>query len=281
MTTTAFQELFGISERVEIRINVTNVCNLHCDFCDHDAHLPFDKTGAKIFRHKPFVATADSLARFCQVLSGIGEQERHVLQGGEITVLPVPLIVGLIEVLCNYGRRVGLRTNGYNLTGVPLASLNALGFIYLNAHGNNQAAIEKCRKFLAEYYDGQVINEENYYHRDLNAYLHHGQGTVDQGLKCSHLMSTLTVQPPIVHPCCNSWALMNGLNDVNIWDQLVEAGWTSDNPALRDTLAAWRETLPRPFLENFCADSCYLTASDTLSPLMQIQPHRLDRIFKR
>jgi hypothetical protein len=264
-----------------VRINVTNICNLHCDFCDHDAHLPFDKHGSKIFRQTPLVATHQALEQFCKALSGVGEKERHVLQGGEITTLPVKLIVHLIEILHSFGRRVGMRTNGYNLTGIPLDSLNKLEFIYLNAHGNNQEAIEHCRNFLAKNYNGQIINEEHFYHRDPSAFLNHGQGTVEQALRCNHLLSTLTYLPPIIHPCCNSWALMNALNDAQMGELLIKAGWTSDNPDLKDTLANWRQTLPKPFLETFCANSCYLTAPDMTSPLQRIQPHHLDKVLKR
>ena len=281
MSHTSFQSLFKIGHRVEVRINVTNACNLHCDFCDHDAHLPFDKHGFKIFRQTPLVASPEAVENFCKALSGVGEKERHVLQGGEITALPVELIVRIIGILDSYGRRVGMRTNGYNLTGIPLDSLNRLEFIYLNAHGNNQDAIKHCRDFLAKYYGGQIINEENFYHRDLSAFVNHGEGTVEQGLNCNHMLATLTYIPPIIHPCCNSWALMNVLNNAQMGELLVAAGWTSDNLDLKDTLANWRQTLPKPFLETFCANSCYLTARDKTGPMQRIQLHYLDKVLAK
>jgi hypothetical protein len=283
MTKILFRDLFQIPHRVEVRINVTNACNLHCDFCDHDAHLPFAGDGAKIYRRTPLVATPESIEQFCRVMAGVGEDERHVLQGGEITVLPVRLIVRYIDTLHAAGRCVGMRTNGYNLTGIPAASLNKLAFIYLNSHGaNNQEAIDACHEHLKQHYRGQVILEENYHHRDLTAYLHHHRGTVEQGLACSHLLATLTFQPPVVHPCCNSWALMNALNTTEMEERLIESGWTADNPNLRNTLADWRRTLPPQFLKSFCADSCYLTApDDAYSPLYQIGPHPADKILKR
>jgi hypothetical protein len=277
----SFQDFFDIGHRVEVRINVTNACNLHCDHCDHDAHLPFDKHGAKVFRAAPLLATPEGVEQFCRALAGVGEDDRHVLQGGEITVLPVKQIARYIDILASYGRRVGMRTNGYNLMGIPLDSLRKLDFIYLNAHGNNQSAIQACGEFLASHYGGQVIDEENLLHRDLSAYLHHGQGTVEQAINCSHLMSTLTFLSPVVHPCCNSWALMNALNSEDMRDQLIGAGWTVDNADLRGTLANWRQTLPKPFLKLFCADSCYLSASREMSPQYRIQIHHGDRVLRR
>ena len=277
----SFQELFDIDERVEVRINMTNACNLSCDFCDHDAHLPFDKNGSKIFRKKPLVSTPQALENLCEALVGVGEDDAHVLQGGEITVLPTPLVSHLIGIVHSYGRRVGMRTNGYNLTGIPLESLNKLDFIYLNAHGNNEEAIEYSREFLQKNYDGRIIDENHYSHRDLSAYLNHNEGTIEEGLSCNHLLATLTFFPPIVHPCCNSWPLMNVMNSTNMADLLIAAGWTSDNPDLIDTLANWRETLPKPFLQKFCAESCYLTAKETNSPWYKIKSYPKDRVLKK
>lgn len=281
MTSTSFQHLFRIDHQVEVRINVTNVCNLHCDFCDHDAHLPFNKGGQRIFRRKPMVTTPEALERLCEVLAGIGEDDRHVLQGGEITVLPIRMVVQIVDILSAYGRNIGMRTNGYNLSGIPLDSLNKLRFIYLNHHGNNQDAMDHCRRFLDDNYDGQVIHERSYQHRDLSNYLHHGRGTVEQALDCNHLLSTLTFMPPVVHPCCNSWALMNALNDGNMVNQLADAGWSSNNPDLGWALANWRETLPQHFLESYCASSCYMTVPDDGRPQYKIHPHPLDRTLKR
>jgi molybdenum cofactor biosynthesis enzyme MoaA len=280
METMSYQNFLGIDHRVEVRINVTNACNLHCDYCDHDAHLPFDKNGPKIFRVSPLIASPDDVERFCQIMIGVGENDNHVLQGGEITVLPVSLIMRYIDVIASYGRRVGMRTNGYNLSAIPLKQLQKRDFIYLNAHGNNTEAIKQGQEFLKNNYSGRVVNEENLHHRDLSAYINHNEGTVDQGLNCSHLMATLTLISPVVHPCCNSWALMNALNSQQMKDLLIKAGWTSDNPDLKNTLANWRQTLPQPFLESFCANSCYLTASRDLSPSHLIQSDAKDRVIK-
>jgi organic radical activating enzyme len=281
MEKSSFKELFGIKHRVEVRINLTNVCNLHCDFCDHDAHLPFSKDSIKVYRRKPLVSSLSELKQLCESLKGIGESDRHVLQGGEITVLPVKTIIEVIEIFHSYGRNIGMRTNGYNLKEIPVDSLNKLNFIYLNNHGNNQEAIDSCQDYLSINYKGIIINEENYYHRDLSKYLHHNEGTIEEGINCSHLLSTITFFPPIIHPCCNSWALMNSLNDKNMADLLIEAGWTTTNSDLSSTLQNWRSTLPKEFFQSFCAESCYLTAKTVNSPLQKIKSYESDKILKK
>jgi hypothetical protein len=280
MEKTSFKDLFGIKQKVEVRINLTNICNLHCDFCDHDAHLPFSKNDTKVYRRKPLVSSLDELKQLCESLKGIGESDRHVLQGGEITVLPVKLIIEVIGIFHSYGRNIGMRTNGYNIKEIPTDSLNKLSFIYLNNHGNNEEAIESCQEYLLTNYKGLIINEENYFHRDLNKYLNHNEGTIDEGFNCSHLLSTITFFPPLVHPCCNSWALMNSLNDERIADSLIKAGWSTSNPNLSTTLLNWRNTLPKEFFSFFCAESCYLTAKTISSPLHKISKHKSDKVLK-
>jgi hypothetical protein len=281
MEKTSFQDLFGIKHRVEVRINLTNVCNLHCDFCDHDAHLTFSKDSTKVYRRKPLVSSLSELKQLCESLKGIGESERHVLQGGEITVLPVKTIIEVIEIFNSYGRNIGMRTNGYNIKEIPADSLNKLNFIYLNNHGNNQEAIDSCQDYLSRNYEGIIINEENYFHRDLSKYLHHNEGTIEEGINCSHLLSTITFFPPLIHPCCNSWALMNSLNDKTMADLLIEAGWTTTNSDLSSTLQNWRTTLPKEFFQLFCAESCYLTTKTVNSPLQKIKSHESDKILKK
>ncbi len=281
MEKTSFKDLFGINHRVEVRINLTNVCNLHCDFCDHDAHLPFSKDSTKVYRRKPLVSSLSELKQLCESLKGIGESDRHVLQGGEITVLPVNTIIEVIEIFHGYGRNLGMRTNGYNLKEIPVDSLNKLNFIYLNNHGNNQEAIDSCQEFLSINYKGIIINEENYFHRDLSKYLHHNEGTIEDGVNCSHLLSTITFFPPLIHPCCNSWALMNSLNDKNMAELLIEAGWTTTNSDLSSTLQNWKTTLPKEFFQSFCAESCYLTAKTVNSPLQKIKSDKSDKIMKK
>lgn len=280
MSSYSFRQFFDVPQEVSVRINATNICNIHCTHCDNDAHLPFSKNGDLIFRRKALVADVADIEKFCRVMDGVGQEDPHLLTGGEITALPLPTLIGYIDVLFRHGRKVGMRTNGYNLRGIPPDKLNLLDRIYLNSHGVNEEAISASQVYLNEHYRGRVIPEATLQHRDLKSVVRHGEGTVEQALACDLLLTTLTLLPPVVLPCCNTWALMNSLNTDALMGALVEAGWTVNNPALKDTLRNWRQTLPREFLEYFCADSCYKTRSTPI-PLYPIEPHPRDRVLKR
>lgn len=280
MQNISFRHLFGLSQNVTLRINATNICNIHCTHCDNDAHLPFSKNHDLIYRRKPLIARSSDIEAFCELLAGVGESDPHLLTGGEITALPISTIVSYIDVLHRYGRNVGMRTNGYNVCGIPKEKLQLLDRIHLNAHGVNQAAIEASSTYLDKHFRGTLILEETLQHRDLRSIVNHRRGTIEQALTCDHLLSTLTFLPPVVLPCCNTWALMNALNSDWMMTALTKAGWTIYNPDLRQTLQDWRRTLPQEFLQMFCADSCYKTTSEDF-PLYPIEAHPRDRALKR
>lgn len=280
MKTQSFRQLLGLTNDVSVRINATNVCNIHCTHCDNDAHLPLSKNSDLIYRRTALVADAADIDRFCHLMKGVGEEDPHLLTGGEITALPRATLVDYIDVLSCHGRKVGMRTNGYNVRGIPPEKLNLLDRIYLNSHGINEDAISASQAYLNEHYRGRVIPETTIKHRDLKSIVRHGEGTVEQALACDLLLTTLTLLPPVVLPCCNTWALMNSLNSDAMMNALVAAGWTVNNPALKETLRNWRQTLPREFLQFFCADSCYKTRSTPI-PLYPIESHPRDRVLKR
>jgi hypothetical protein len=280
LTNYSFRQFFDISHDVTVRINATNVCNIHCTHCDNDAHLPFSKNGELIYRRKPLVADVSDIEVFCRLMDRVGLDDPHLLTGGEITALPIGTLVDYIGVLHRYGRIVGMRTNGYNVRGLPLDKLNLLDRIHLNSHGVNEEAIEEVRVYLREHYRGRVILEQTLEHRDLKSIVRHGEGTIEQALSCNHLMATLTLLPPVVLPCCNTWALMNSLNSNAMMVALIEAGWTVHNPKLKETLKNWRQTLPSEFLQSFCADSCYMTRLTPIA-LYPIESHPRDRALKR
>lgn len=279
MHSNSFRQLFDISQDVTVRINATNICNIHCTHCDNDAHLPFSKNSELIYRKKPLVAKVADLEAFCELLAGVGEADPHLLTGGEITALPIATIVSYIDVLHSYGRKIAMRTNGYNVCGIAPEKLRLLDRIHLDSHGVNLDAIEASHIYLDRHFSGTLVREETLEHRDLRSIVHHGQGTIEQALACDHLLTTLTLLPPVVLPCCNTWALMNALNSEAMMAALVNAGWTVHNPDLKNTLRNWRTTLPREFLQTFCADSCYKTSTATF-PSYPIQPHPRDRVLK-
>ncbi len=279
MKSVAFQYMFQVPHDVVARVNVTNVCNLHCDYCDNGCHIPFSNANPRIFRRSPFIVEPNKVEALCRALVGIGESNMHIIQGGEITTLPREIVARYIDILTSFGRQVALRTNGYNLTGIPVEILNRLKQIHLNCHHINRSAIAHCRAHLAQHYHGEVVLETTHFHRNLDSVVRHGLGTSQQGIQCSHLLATLTFVPPAIYPCCNTWALMNALNSSRIHDALVNAGWTVDNPHLRETLRHWRTTLPSEFFEVFCADSCYLQFPPERMSMYPIQPHTDDQVM--
>ncbi|WP_187985023.1 radical SAM protein [Vibrio metschnikovii] len=276
----SFKDFFNINQNVTIRINATNICNLHCTHCDNDAHLPFSKNGELLHRRSQLISKVSDINAFCELMTGIGEADPHILTGGEITTLPVATIETYIDMLHSFGRKIGMRTNGYNICGISPKKLQMLDRIYLNDHGINREAIDSSREYLDKHFHGNLILEESLKHRDLRSIVKHGQGTIEQALSCNHLLATLTLLPPVVLPCCNTWALMNSLNSDLMMTALINAGWTIHNPNLKETLRNWRTTLPKEFLQTYCADSCYMTRSDTF-PTYDIQKHPKDRVLKR
>ncbi|MCQ8129472.1 hypothetical protein [Methylomonas rivi] len=275
-----YQDFFGTQNEVVVRINATNKCNLHCDHCDVGCHLPISKSSPNIFRQAPFVAESHDIEKFCEAFVGVGEENLHLLQGGEITILPMKRITRYVEVLSAYGRKVGMRTNGYNVVGIPDNTLSKLSCIYLTTHGVNQQAIDTACEYLARNYHGKVVVDRVIDHRNMETLIKHGQGSVEQGLKCNHLLATMTYIPPVIYPCCNSWSIMHNLNDAHVHNLLIAAGWSVNNPNVKETVANWKQTLPREFFENLCADSCYLTNPLKVIPMHRIQPHPNDKIIK-
>lgn len=280
MKSHSFRQFFDINQDATVRINATNICNIHCNHCDHDAHLPFSKDGDLLYRRKALVADVADIEAFCRLMSGVGEEDVHLLTGGEITALPISTLIDYIEVFSSYNRKVGMRTNGYNVRGIPPEKLNLLDCIYLNSHGINDEAIKASQTYLDENYHGLVIPEANFLHRNLRSVIRHGEGTIEQALSCNHMLATLTFLPPVILPCCNTWALMNALNSDSMMTALIDAGWTVRNPDLKATLKNWRQTLPPEFLKNFCADSCYMTKSSSI-PLYPIESHPRDKVLRR
>ena len=275
----SFENFFNITEKVTTRIITTNTCNLHCTFCDVGCDQPIKKSSSHIFRQSPFTLEEDSLEKFCKIFSGIGEENLHVLQGGEVTMLPIKKLVRMIDILSEYNRAVSLKTTGYNLTQIPIQSLNKIQHITVTDHGINSDAVKASKSFLANNYKGEWEINRVTEHRNTQEVVRHNQGDAKFGLSCDHLMSTLTFITPVIYPCCNSWAIMHNLNEDDLRTSLISAGWTIDNPDLVSTLSNWRESIPKMFLNSICAGSCYKTY-DGNPDSFEILPHPKDKILR-
>lgn len=275
-----FEKLFGITEEVKVRIVTTNVCNLNCNHCDVGCDLPIKISSEHVLRTKNFTAKTSEIELFCEAFKGYGEGNIHTLQGGEVTLLPPKQLAEMFELLTRSGRRIGMKTTGYNITEIPLSSLNQLEYIVLAEHGINKEVIDMCLEYLKVNYKGEVILESIHEHRNTKSIIRHGNGTAEQGLACNHFLSTLTYKHPVIYPCCNTWAIMHNLNDITLKEKFIDAGWTVDNPNLIETLRNWKETLPQQFLETICADSCYMTANKKDYPVYEIESHSNDKLLK-
>lgn len=62
-------------------------------------------------------------------------------------MLPIKKLVRMIDILSEYNRAVSLKTTGYNLTQIPIQSLNKIQHITVTDHGINSDAV-KHPKFL-------------------------------------------------------------------------------------------------------------------------------------
>jgi hypothetical protein len=275
-----YQDFLKIKNEVVVRINATNKCNLHCDHCDVGCDLPISKDSSNIFRQTSSVATYDDIEKFCIAFSGIGEENIHILQGGEITVLPTNKISNYIDIFSKYGRKVGMKTNCFNVVEMTEDTLEKLACIHLTNHGINQKAVDVAFEYLEKNYSGEIVVTSVIDHRDMKTLIKHGKGSVDQGVNCNHLLATMTYIPPVIYPCCNSWAIMHNLNDAYVHNLLIDAGWSINNPDLKETIANWRQTLPQIFFEKLCAESCYLTNPLPDVPMYRIQSHFNDKVLK-
>jgi len=82
-----------------------NYCEMECPFCD--------KNGFYGAEHKPL--DYEKLYRVCTYVRNLGVNHATIT-GGECTYTPESTIVDLIDLLADFFGRVGIQTNGANLT---------------------------------------------------------------------------------------------------------------------------------------------------------------------
>jgi len=232
---------------------LNNYCNLHCEHCCTICHIPIHPDSEIMDRRDKWDESPDTFELFCERFKGIGEDDQHRLSGGELTAMNLSVVEEIIEILYNYGRKTYVLTNGYELMGMSVSSLNKIHTIVLDDHGINHELIESIMKYLKKTYKGKYEAIEVYKHWDWNCARQRTENIMKE--PCNAMMRSPSVYRGVIYPCCMSQHtdLMRGDGAANAI--LKEAGWTFDNPDIVETLRNWRTTLP-PYILDKCLTDC-------------------------
>lgn len=251
-----FGELFGAKKFLHLTLSVTNLCNLHCEYCLNLCESPIQKDSPHIWRRNVWELSPAMLSIFCERMKGIGENDLHLLTGGEPTAIPVRRLQALTDVLISWKRKIALLTNGYGLMDLPKEYVRQISHIWLDNHGTNLEVVAECRHWLSDFgYRGVVhVKTSNKYHFNYRAGMAH---PLNQGRRCRRWLTTPELSPRgILHPCCNTQWLMAHNNDTRMEDELKAAGWHVHNPDLVETLRNWRSTMPA-YVNDQCLNVCW------------------------
>ena len=75
------------------------------------------------------------------------------------------------------------------------------------------------------------------------------------GVSCPRWLQP-TLWLDVIYPCCGMAQMEGWDNDMILRDSLREAGWTTKNPDLADTMRDWRRTIPAEVIKK-CLFSCW------------------------
>jgi hypothetical protein len=205
------------------------------------------------YRREKWETPPTDIGQFCKVFKGYGEVNIHRLTGSEVTMTPIPKLRKIINIFRKHGRKLSLITNGYNLLGLGKEHINKVGGIILDDHGINRKHVERCVKYLRQFYGGDVKVLRQYVHWDLDAAMNHPS---NKGKDCRSMMRSPMLVKSIVYPCCNMYPIEQIRRDPQITHELVDAGWTLNSPSLVKTLRNWRKTLPS-YIRKQCLYNCW------------------------
>ena len=168
-------------------------------------------------------------------------------------MVPVDKLRAIIDVFTEYNRKLWMITNGYNLLKVSEEYLNKFQGITLDDHGINQKHVEKCVNYLNGFYRGTVKVLHHHVHWDLEEAMRHPS---NRGKTCRSTMRDPMVARSVIYPCCNILNIERTRKDPRITRELVDAGWTLNNPSVVNALRNWRTTLP-PYIKEQCLYNCW------------------------
>jgi len=237
--------------------HMNNYCNLHCEHCSDFSHIPIDPDSSLIERRVKWQTSIEEVELFCQRFHGVAMDKYVHLTGGEPTAIPVDLLDAVLNVFHQWGRRVLLLTNGYNLFEVNQTLLNTVDRIKLDDHGTNTEHIHDCIEYLKTFYKGTVEHIETFNHFPLgktrklpcNKGGHCGRKTLKTKIE-------VLIKQGTVYPCCAMASFDLYENNTQLETALRLAGWNLENKDIAETLKNWKKTLPE-YAWLMCRDGCW------------------------
>lgn len=224
---------------------VNNYCNLHCELC---SAFPDGQIEPK------WELPLNDVKLFCERLGEFGRTGRHVLTGGEPTALPIEHFEGIIEILKNNDRNVGVLTNGYNLMGVSKRCLQKIDEILFDDHGINADHVHDCIEYLKTFYKGNIRKKTRRYHWDFEKQRQHPS---NKGKRCNYLITTMLLyKNGVLYPCCTLSAIGGYNRNTIISEELTKAGWNLCNPDLVEVIKDYRKTIPK-YVSDQCLNHCW------------------------
>jgi hypothetical protein len=250
-----FEELLGIEpgSYIETVVQVTTRCNLHCEFCTNLTNTRISSSSPNIWRRRLYDMDPTTLKLFCERFAGYGENNLHMLTGGELTAMPHKALKYLMDILHGYGRKMRIRTNCFALKQLGEEYVSRLTHIYVAEHGINHDVVDGTVAWLHTFYKGKILVENMQTHHNLDVAKTH----LDNQKSCHLWFTNLSLNHTgIIHPCCNTQWLMVANNDTQMEDVLRAAGFTLDNPDVVSVLTNWRDAIPR-YVVDQCIYNCW------------------------
>lgn len=249
-----YPEFFGRPRFALCHLQVTNVCNLHCEHCGAGCEEPIRPESPRKLRRKARQMPLEILESFCERFKGIGEQDRHNFTGGEPTVVRPELLQQYMDVLHRYHRRMTIRTNGYGLRRLPEEYVKRFSEIWLDNHGTNARVIRETDTWLGTFYGGEIKHCTITGHINIRKAMQMDAGRT---IWCKQWLKYLALTPEgVIHPCCGTTVIQAMLDDDRMDRELAKAGWSLENPNVVQTLLKWRKTVPSYVLHQ-CFTNCY------------------------
>lgn len=219
---------------------VTNLCFEGCFSCSSKSDKNID----------PYVMPLRELDIFLKNMDGYLPEKPVRLSGGEPTTVGSEVLWSYAKTVKKHKRRLEILTNGYGLLSVDV---NVFDRIILDEHISNQDRIKQIRRHLLKLKHRNWIIYPMHYHQDINTMINN---SVTDGPKCREWMNSITLTGGVVYPCCMLSLLETWIPPEDITKDLIEAGYTYDNPDLPELLTNWKEHIPTSVYKR-CLLTCW------------------------